>query len=277
MSSEHVNSDELIAFAELLADEARAILAEANASPADIQYKADDSPVTDLDRRIEARLRALIDDRYPEHGILGEELGSRDLDAELVWVLDPIDGTAPFIAGIPVYGTLIGLARRGQPFIGVIDHPATDDRWVGLAGSFARHNGAAVHTRCCERLADAFVTNSNPDFFSSDEMSAFTALKSRVRYVQYGGSCYAYAMLASGRTDIGLDANFDTFDVFAPAAVIQGAGGIVTDWSGKSIDLEWQGQILAAGDPRMHAQALRALDEGFLQKSEQPSKLTGKH
>jgi len=259
MRSEHVNSDELIAFAELLADEARTILRASDASPTDIQYKADDSPVTDLDRRIEARLRALIDDRYPEHGILGEELGGRDLDAELVWVLDPIDGTAAFIAGIPVYGTLIGLAHHGRPFIGVIDHPATDDRWVGLAGHFARHNGNAVHTRCCERLADAFVTNSNPDFLSSDEMSAFTLLKSRVRYMQYGGSCYAYAMLASGRTDIGLDANFDTFDVFAPAAVIEGAGGIVSDWSGKGIDLDWQGQILAAGCAQMHAQAMAIL------------------
>ncbi|MCK5362113.1 MAG: inositol monophosphatase family protein [Gammaproteobacteria bacterium] len=277
MTSDHVNSDDLIAFAESLADEARAILDAANASPTDIQYKADDSPVTDLDRRIEARMRALIDDRYPQHGILGEELGNRDLDAELVWVLDPIDGTAPFIAGIPVYGTLIGLARRGRPFIGVIDHPATDDRWVGVAGSYARHNGKAVHTRRCERLADAFVTNSNPDFFSSDEMSAFTGLKSRVRYMQYGGSCYAYAMLASGRTDIGLDANFDPFDVFAPAAVIEGAGGIVSDWSGKGIDLQWQGRILAAGDPRMHAQALSALKEGFSQTTEQLSKSTAKH
>ncbi len=108
-------------------------------------------------------------------------------------------------------------------------------------------------------MADAFVTNSNPDFFSSDEMSAFTALKSRVRYVQYGGSCYAYAMLASGRTDIGLDANFDTYDVFAPAAVIEGAGGIVSDWSGKGIDLDWQGQILAAGCAQMHEQAMAIL------------------
>jgi histidinol phosphatase-like enzyme (inositol monophosphatase family) len=269
MSSQQVNSDELIAFAELLADEARAILGDANASPTDIQYKADDSPVTDLDRRIEARMRARIDDRYPHHGILGEELGNRDLDAEFVWVLDPIDGTAPFIAGIPVYGTLIGLARCARPFIGIIDHPATDDRWVGLAGHFARRNGAAVHTRPCERLADAFVTNSNPDYFDPAERSAFTELKSRVRYMQYGGSCYAYAMLASGRTDIGLDAKLDPFDVFAPAAVIQGAGGIVSDWSGKGIDLQWQGRILAAGDPRMHAQALSVLEEGFSQTTEQ--------
>ncbi len=260
MNPGDINSDELIAFAEFLADEARSILRGSNASPAEIQYKTDASPVTDLDRRIEAHMRSSIDERYPEHGVLGEEHGSRDLDAELVWVLDPIDGTAPFIAGIPVYGTLIGLAHRGRPFIGVVDHPASDDRWVGMAGAFARHNGKAVRTRQCERLEDAFVTNSNPDFLDADEMSVFTVLKSRVRYVQYGASCYAYAMLASGRTDIGLDAKFEPFDVFAPAAVIEGAGGIVTDWAGKAIDLEWQGRILAAGCEAIHEQAMEILD-----------------
>ena len=258
MPSGSVIADELLAFAEALADESRRMLLAADA-PGDIEYKADASPVTDLDRRIEARLRERIDSRFPHHGVLGEEHGSRDLDAELVWVLDPIDGTAPFIAGIPVYGTLIGLARGGRPFIGVIDHPASDDRWVGVAGDFARHNGRVVRCRSCERLADAFVTNSNPDYFDADEMRAFTALKSRVRYVQYGGSCYAYAMMASGRTDIGLDAKFDPVDVFAPAAVIEGAGGIVTDWSGNTIDLGWRGRVLAAGCARMHAQAVSAL------------------
>jgi histidinol phosphatase-like enzyme (inositol monophosphatase family) len=263
MSSNTMNNDELtdelVAFAEFLADEARGILRAADAAPSDIQYKSDASPVTDLDRRIEAHIRTFIDDRYPEHGILGEEHGSERLDADLVWVLDPIDGTAPFIAGIPVYGTLIGLARHGRPFIGIIDHPATDDRWTGVAGSFARHNGRPVRTRGCERLEDAIVTNSNPDYFDTDEMRAFTALKSRVRFVQYGGSCYAYAMLASGRTDIGLDAKFDPFDVFAPAAVIEGAGGMMTDWSGNPIDLGWSGQVLAAGCPQMHAQAISIL------------------
>jgi histidinol phosphatase-like enzyme (inositol monophosphatase family) len=254
-----MKTDELVAFAEFLADEARRILREGNTAPSEIQYKADASPVTDLDRKIEAHIRTFIDDRYPEHGVHGEEHGSRDLGADLVWVLDPIDGTAPFIAGIPVYGTLIGLARHGRPFIGVIDHPATDDRWVGVSGSFARHNSRPVRTRHCELLEDAFVTNSNPDYFDAEEMRAFTALKSRVRYVQYGGSCYAYAMMASGRTDIGLDAKFDPFDVFAPAAVIEGAGGIVTDWRGQVIDLEWRGQILAAGCTEMHQRAISVL------------------
>ena len=254
-----MNVEALVTFAEFLADEARGILQAADAVPTAIDYKSDASPVTDLDRRIEAHIRTFIDDRFPDHGILGEEHGSRDLGAELVWVLDPIDGTAPFIAGIPVYGTLIGLARDGRPYLGVIDHPASDDRWVGVAGEFALHNGTPVRTRRCTRLEDAYATNSNPDYFDDAEMRAFSALKSRVRTMQYGGSCYAYGAMASGRTDIGLDAKFDPFDVFAPAAVIEGAGGVVTDWSGNAIDLEWSGQILAAGCTEMHDQAMSVL------------------
>jgi len=253
------NSEALLAFAEVLAGEARQLVHAANAAPKDIQYKSDGSPVTDLDRRIEKRMRVLIEDRYPEHGIFGEEYDSRNLDAEFVWVLDPIDGTMAFIAGIPVYGTLIGLAHRGRPFLGVIEHPATNERWVGITGQFARHNGEAVRVRGCERLAEAVLTNSNPDFFNPAEFNAFSALKARIRYVQYGGSCYAYAKLASGCTDLAVDACYDPFDVFATIAVIEGAGGVVSDWTGQAIDLNWRGRILAAGSREIHQQALAIL------------------
>lgn len=249
----------LVRFAERLADESRAILARAAGDVPVIDLKDDQSYVTETDRRIEARLREIIDAEYPDHGILGEEHGARDLDAEYVWVLDPIDGTAPFIAGIPVYGTLIGLARRGSPWLGVIDHPATSDRWVGVSGEWATLNGTPVRTRQCAEFEPALMTNSNPDFFSPAERAAFDALRARVRYTQYGGSCYAYGVLASGRTDLGVDGGLDTFDIFAPAAVIEGAGGTITDWSGQRFTLDWQGLVLAAGDPGLHARALELL------------------
>ena len=249
----------LVRFAERLADESRAILREdARLAPV-VELKADQSYVTETDRRIETRLREIIEAEYPDHGILGEEHGSRDLDAEFVWVLDPIDGTAPFIAGIPVYGTLIGLARQGQPWMGVIDHPATSDRWVGLSGAWARLNGKPVRTRRCDGLAPALMTNSNPDFFDQPQRAAFDALRSCVRYTQYGGSCYAYGVLASGRTDLAIDGGLDTFDIFAPAAVIEGAGGKISDWSGQRFTLDWQGLVLAAGDHALHANALALL------------------
>jgi histidinol phosphatase-like enzyme (inositol monophosphatase family) len=190
---------------------------------------------------------------------MGEEFGSRDLEAEFVWVLDPIDGTAPFVAGIPVFGTLIAVARCGRPWIGVIDHPASNDRWVGVSRASARLNGKPVRTRPCPELAPALMTNSNPDFFQPAERAAFDALRRKVRYTQYGGSCYAYGVLASGRTDLAVDGGLDPVDIFAPAAVIEGAGGVMTDWSGAGITLGWKGLVLAAGDPGLHAQALSAL------------------
>ena len=247
-------------FAERLADESREILLEVAGQTPDVEIKADDSYVTKTDKRIETRLREIIDAEYPEHGVLGEEHGARDLDAEYVWVLDPIDGTAPFIAGIPVYGTLIGLARAGRPWLGVIDHPASSDRWVGVSGEWATFNGTPVKTRSCSNLGTALMTNSNPDYFEDSQKVAFHALRERVHYTQYGGSCYAYGVLASGRTDLAVDGGLDPFDIFAPAAVIEGAGGVITDWSGERFTLDWRGLVLAAGDPGRHEEALALLD-----------------
>ncbi|MEM7746214.1 MAG: inositol monophosphatase family protein [Pseudomonadota bacterium] len=252
-------TNRLVTFAERLADESRSILQEVSGMTPAVDIKADQSYVTETDRRIETRLREMIEAEYPEHGIMGEEHGSRDLDAEFVWVLDPIDGTAPFVAGIPVYGTLIGLARQASPWLGIIDHPATSDRWVGVSGEWATRNGERVHTRPCADFEPALMTNSNPDFFSPPERAAFDALRARVRYTQYGGSCYAYGVLASGRTDLAVDGGLDPFDIFAPAAVVEGAGGVITDWSGERFTLDWRGLVLASGDAELHARALAFL------------------
>ena len=219
----------------------------------------DFDPVTVADRAAEQAIRDVLGQERPDDGIFGEEQARTEGTSGLTWVLDPIDGTAPFIAGIPVYGTLIGLARCGRPWLGVIDHPATSDRWVGVSGEWATLNGAAVRTRRCPDLAPALMTNSNPDFFNGAERRTFEALRTRVRYTQYGGSCYAYGVLASGRTDLAVDGGLDPFDIFAPAAVIEGAGGRITDWSGQRFTLGWAGRVLAAGDPDLHAQALAVL------------------
>ncbi|HUS52514.1 MAG TPA: inositol monophosphatase family protein [Thermohalobaculum sp.] len=255
-------TDQLTRFAETLADESRAILNDAAGRLPEVDIKSDLSYVTDTDRAVEQRLREMIDREFPDHGVMGEEFGSRDLDAEYVWVLDPIDGTAAFVAGIPVFGTLIGVARQGRPWIGVIDHPATAERWVGVSGERATLNGKAIKTRPCGDLASALMTNSNPDFFQPAERTVFETLRSQVRYTQYGGSCYAYGVLASGRTDLAIDGGLEPFDIFAPAAVIEGAGGVVTDWSGAGITLGWNDLVLAAGDCNLHAKVLSELSSG---------------
>ncbi|MGW0828744.1 inositol monophosphatase family protein [Streptomyces sp. NPDC002845] len=212
-----------------------------------------------MDRAIETRLRELISEAWPRHGILGEEFGSRDLDADITWVLDPVDGTAPFIAGIPVYGTLIGVSRSGRPWIGVLDYPVTGDRWVGVNGRFARCNGVSVRTRECADVTAALVTCSNPDFFRPDERAALARVRDETQYVLYGASSFAYGLLASGRTDLAVDSGLKTYDIFAPAAVIGGAGGMMTQWSGAELTLDSPGRTVAAGHPGLHAKAVKLL------------------
>ena len=144
---------ELQIFAEALADASRAMLIEAAQRSFTGEMKSDGSPVTVIDQAVEMRLREMISDAYPDHGIDGEEYGEINPDKGYVWVLDPIDGTLPFIAGIPVYGTLIALLQDGIPVLGIIDIPATGERWVGAAGSQTKHNGAPSRVRACENLS----------------------------------------------------------------------------------------------------------------------------
>ncbi|MFY1633947.1 inositol monophosphatase family protein [Solwaraspora sp. WMMB335] len=283
---------ELVRFAECLADDSRRLLAAAapTATATHADTKADNSFVTEVDRAIETRLRERISAAYPGHGILGEEYGCANLDADVTWIVDPVDGTAHLVAGIPLYGTLIGVSRHGRPWIGVLDYPATGDRWVGVAGLFARRNGRTVRTRRCPDLSAALTTCSNPDFFVPEEFEAFTRVRKQVRYTMYGASSFAYALLASGRTDLVVDGGLQAYDLFAPAAVIGGAGGMLTDWSGAELRLTspdqspsaaagprsaaagqqpaavvdqrsaTRDQVVAAGDARLHAAALRLLN-----------------
>lgn len=250
---------ELATFAETLADASRSVLAPAIGQFHDVEVKGDATLVTQIDREIEARLREMIAKRFPSHGMVGEEWGTANREAEFVWVIDPIDGTGQFVAGVPVYGTLIGLAQGGRPVVGVADHPATDDRWVGVAGVGTTRNGKAVRVRRCGELARAMLSTSSPDFYKPAEWERFRALRREVRWAVYGASCYAYALLASGRVDLAVDCGLDIFDLAALVAIIEGAGGTVTDWRGQPITLAWAGSIVAAGDPEVHERALAIL------------------
>lgn len=256
-------------FAFELADAARSILAPAaRFAPTDLrtQIKADRSFVTALDAQIEVRLRELISQRYPAHGILGEEGQAHNAGSDISWVLDPIDGTAPFIAGVPVFGTLIALAVQGKPVIGVMDFPMTDQRWLGIEGQATRLNGQVVRCRPCSDLSAAMMSNSNPDFLSTKERPALEALKSKTAWRIYGGCCLSYGLLASGRTDLALDAGFKVWDYAPFVPVIEGAGGKITDWQGQPLTLSSGSQVLAAGDAALHVQALRVV-AGSLQAS----------
>jgi inositol-phosphate phosphatase / L-galactose 1-phosphate phosphatase / histidinol-phosphatase len=246
-------------FAETLADAGRAMLVEAARRSYTGDMKSDGSPVTAVDQAVEARLREMITDSYPDHGIVGEEHGAENPDSEFVWALDPIDGTLPFLAGIPVYGTLIALLRGGVPVIGVIDMPATGERWVGAKGLPTLCNGEPVRVRPCDDLSRAMMSTSNIDFYNADDLPALERLKAATRLTVYGGSCMAYAQIASGRIDVGIDVAFDVFDYLALAPVIEGAGGVATDWQGQPLTLASGDRLIAAGDAKAHASALLLL------------------
>jgi inositol-phosphate phosphatase/L-galactose 1-phosphate phosphatase/histidinol-phosphatase len=252
--------ERFVALAHELAEAAAAVQRRHFRTPVAVDTKADQSPVTIADREAEAAMRRLLAAEVPEHGILGEEAGGRGLDAEWLWVLDPIDGTRAFIAGRPWFGTLIALLHQGQPVLGVIDHAILGERWVGRAGAATTHNGRPVRTRSCARLGDAVLTATSPLMFSAgSERAAFDRLAAAVRLPLFGGDCYGFGLLASGFADLVCESHLEPYDYLAVVPVIEGAGGRITDWAGAALERRGDVRVLVAGDARVHAAALEVL------------------
>jgi inositol-phosphate phosphatase/L-galactose 1-phosphate phosphatase/histidinol-phosphatase len=224
-----------------------------------IEDKDDLSPVTIADREAEAVMRRAIAERFPEHGILGEEYGPERADAALVWVLDPIDGTKSFITGKPLFGTLIALAQDGRPVLGVIDMPALDERFVGHEGGSASFNGTPIRTRGGTALGAAHLHATSPAMFTGSDERRFASLGQRVKHAIFGGDCHNYALLAAGWTDLVVEAQLKPYDYCAPAALIQAAGGVASDWHGAALTLASDGRVVMAGDAALHRAALAAL------------------
>ena len=196
----------LVEFAHQLADAAGEIVRSAARSRRVVHRKADASPVTEVDRAVEIRLREMITARHPDHGVVGEEFGGDRRDAEHVWVLDPIDGTKAFMAGLPVFGTLIGLTRGGRPVLGVVDQPITRDRWTGVDGDGTWHNSERVHADACDRLSDALVCTTSHEYYEGEDARALRRIASGSRWMVYGGNCHAFVQVASGFVDVALEA-----------------------------------------------------------------------
>jgi inositol-phosphate phosphatase/L-galactose 1-phosphate phosphatase/histidinol-phosphatase len=248
--------DGLMAFAHHLANSVRPLARRHFRTPLAVEAKADASPVTEADRSIEARKRAEIRQAYPGHGILGEEEGG-DFAHDLTWVVDPIDGTQSFITGMPLFGTLIALVRGGRPILGLIDMPALAERWHGN-GSSAWFGGKPIRTSR-RALAEARLFATSPDLFKGADAEAFAALSAAVGLRRFGGDCYAYGLLASGHCDLVVEAGLKVYDVMALAPVVEGAGGVMTDWAGRPLTPDFDGRVIAAANPELHAAALRQL------------------
>jgi inositol-phosphate phosphatase/L-galactose 1-phosphate phosphatase/histidinol-phosphatase len=248
-----------IAVAEACADAAGEILTRYFRTSLSVETKADASPVTIADREAETAMRALIGAAFPDHGIIGEELPNTNADAPFTWVLDPIDGTKSFITGKPSFGTLISLAQEGIPILGLINQPITRERWLGATGRGSALNGVPARTRPCGTLGDAMLYTTSPYLFPGDTEAGFQALRSHVRHVLFGGDCYSYGLLASGFADIVIEAGLKPYDYAALIPVVEGAGGVITDWEGNALTLESDGRVLASGDKTLHTAALSIL------------------
>ena len=217
-------------------------------------------PVTAADRAAEAAMRALIKETFPEHGVIGEEFAAERPEAEYVWVLDPIDGTKSFICGLPAWGTLIALTRRGEPIYGMMHQPFTQEHFAG-DGSAASYRGPvgdrALRARACARLQDAVLLTTSPLLMNDDDRAAFARVEQVVRLSRYGGDCYAYCVLAAGHIDLVIETELKPHDVLPLIPIIEGAGGVITTWeNGRPHS---GGRIIAAGDRRTHAAAMALL------------------
>lgn len=252
-------ADDFVDLAERMADAVRPIVMGYFRSGLTIDTKADTSPVTVADREVEATLRRMIEEAFPDHGIYGEEHGSQRLDASHVWVLDPIDGTKSFVTGRPTFGTLIALLRDGTPIVGIIDMPALDERWVGANGRSTTFNGLPTRARVCSDLGQAWLYTTSPQMFEGADAEAFERLRVASRAAIYGADCYAYGLMANGTVDIVCEASTQPYDFCALVPVVSGAGGTISDWQGQPLGLASDGRVLAAGDERLHAAAREAL------------------
>ncbi|RZJ92770.1 MAG: histidinol-phosphatase [Brevundimonas sp.] len=217
-------------------------------------------PVTEADKQAEAAIRKLIAERYPDHGVIGEEYGEDRPDAEFVWVLDPVDGTRAFIAGLPLWTTLIALRVADKPTVGVIAQPYLDEIFLGgpSGARLIRSGGETpLKVRTCEKLTDAVISTTDPNIFNGAELGAWTQVRAAARLARLGCDAYAYAMLAVGHIDLVVESGLKPWDWSALVPVIEAAGGAVSNWRGEPVD--GSGQILAVGDVRIRDQALVTL------------------
>lgn len=259
-------AEELIGTAHALADAARAevlpFFRQAGLS-AENKLATGFDPVTAADTAAERAMRAVLAERRPDDAIFGEEYGKSDGTSGLTWVLDPIDGTRGFLSGTPTWGVLIAASDETGPRFGIIDQPYTGERFIGGFGRAEWHGPrgqASCVTRTTAGLDEAILFTTFPEVGSAQERAGFEAVRDRVKLTRYGMDCYAYALLAAGQIDLVIEAGLNAYDIQAPIAVIEAAGGVVTDWQGGPV--HGGGRAVAAANATLHAQALEIL-KGF--------------
>ncbi len=251
--------ENILRLAARLADEAGEIIRPYFRSGLGSEAKSDASPVTAADRAVEKRLREIIEKERPEDGIYGEEFGVKDSRNGYSWILDPIDGTKSFIVGRPTFGTLIALRQEENFVMGIIDQPIQQERWVGAKGLPTTFNGKPVRTKSCTSLKDARAGSTAPGQFKGREQLIWK-IKGAVNFMVWGGDCYMTGLLASGGLDLMIEGGMQPYDYAALVPIVEGAGGLMTDWQGRALTMESGGYTLAVGDPALQEAAVELLN-----------------
>ncbi|MDD4617116.1 MAG: histidinol phosphate phosphatase [Alphaproteobacteria bacterium] len=226
-----------------------------------IDEKQDASPVTEADRTIEKVLRGMINKKFPAHGIIGEEWGKENETAEFVWVLDPIDGTKAFLTGKPLFGTIIGLLHNGVPAVGCVDQAFTKERWFGVAGEKATHNGKPIKVAKPRNLAASRLYAGLPDKFWGEGFDSFLDLCRAAKYRQYNCDCYAFGLVGMGCADLVVESGLQLYDVAGVVPIVTGGGGFCSDWNLSPIDITFKGEMLAASSRELAAEAVAILKQ----------------
>jgi inositol-phosphate phosphatase/L-galactose 1-phosphate phosphatase/histidinol-phosphatase len=255
--TEHPDCPAALALAEQLADVARDIALRHFRTPLAVEHKSDGSPVTVADRDIEREMRRMIRAAFPQHAIRGEEFASEG-SGEFTWVLDPIDGTKSFVTGYPLFGSLIALSQSGRAVLGVIEGPALRERWVGCEGRPTLCNGTPVRTSS-RSIEEASVYTTTAETFDKEERRRFETLGARAALRRFGGDCYLYGMLAGGYCDLVVEVQLKPHDYMAVIPVVEGAGGMISDWRGAPLGMVSDGRVVAAASEALWRQAVSVL------------------
>ena len=255
--------DELESFLHALCDAAAIETLKTFRQPMAVDNKETDGfdPVTIADKAAERAIRKLIKQRFPEHGILGEEYGEENSGAQFCWIIDPIDGTRSFISGLPLWGTLIGLYRDGKPLAGIMHQPFTGERYLsdGDDSVLVHHDKRTkITTSKTDALENAIMLTTSPKIFTADELPAFEKIERAVKLSRYGTDCYAYAMVASGQVDLVVESQLFIYDIAALIPIVENSGGRMTNWQGGSA--AQGGQILASANEELHKKAIEILN-----------------
>ncbi len=250
-----------IHLAQRLADAAGAAIRPYFRGDIGLEQKDDASPVTLADRAAETAIRRILEAERPHDGIVGEEFGNEREGAARQWVIDPIDGTTSFVAGRPIFGTLIALMQDRWPVMGIIDQPISSERWIGVVGQPTLFNGTPIRTRRCGQLSDALLATTSPSLFSSHDAEHFMTLAAKTAHRQliWGGDCYNYGLLASGHVDLVVESGLKLHDLAALVPIVEGAGGQMCDWRGELLSADSSGDVIALGDPARLEDVLEAL------------------